>query len=151
MPVPAVMGKAWASAAVVALAMLNVPLIAHATPATLDSTIIAVPPSADMRTGSIGARGGYLTLAVVADVEGTLTFTNADLTAHDVISRAVGPGDNLWCARYVTLGTCPLFASPIIGMAEQAPVEGTDQLVPGTAYEFYCSIHPWMTGKLVAV
>ncbi len=143
------MGKAWACGAIVALLAL-VPLGA-ASPLALASHIVVVPPGVDPSTGSVGTRGGYLPGVVVADISGTLTLTNADIAAHDVISDAVGPTDNPWCWRYVGHHPCPLFASPLIGLGKQAKVEGTDQLVPGTAYTFFCSVHHWMTGTLVAI
>ena len=143
------MGQAWARAAM-ALLLAASPL-ALASPAALDSMVIAFPPSADPTTGAIGTRGGYANVVAVADVAGTLTFQNLDITAHDVIAHDLGPTDNPWCARYVGHHFCPLFASPLVGLGEQAVVEGTDQLQPGTTYEFFCSVHHWMTGTLVAV
>lgn len=111
-----------------------------ASPAALDSYIVSAP----------GAGGGaYHGETFVTDVAGTLTLVNADLRAHDVVSVAYGPDDNAWCPRYPA-GQCPLFASPLLGLAEQGAVEGTEQLTPLTTYSFYCSIHPWMTGTLTA-
>lgn len=143
------MGKAGASVAIVLLVLL-LPL-GLASPAALDTHVVAVPPSADPSTGAVGLRGGYLNSVFVVDVAGTLTFTNADITAHDLVSTEDGPADNPWCARFVGHHDCPLFASPLIGLGKQGVVEGTDQLVPGTTYTFYCSIHHWMTGTLVAI
>lgn len=139
----------WASAA--AIALLTFAPVALASAAALDTYVVTVPPSADPTTGAVGTRGGYLVAAVVADVDGTVTLVNADLSAHDVVSDALGPTDNPWCPRYVGHRFCPLFASPLVGLGGEAVVEGTDQLVPGTTYGFFCSVHSWMTGTLVAV
>lgn len=125
--------------------------LALASPAALDAHVVTVTPTVDPTTGTVGTRGGYASVVVVADVAGTLTLTNADLTAHDVVSKALGPDDNPWCGRYVGHHVCPLFASPLVGVGEQAQVEGIDQLKPGTTYEFFCSIHHWMRGTLVAI
>lgn len=144
------MGTAWASAAIVILVSL-VPLGVLASPAALDSHIVAVPPSADAATGTVGTRGGYLGGVTVVDIAGTLTFTNADISAHDVVSDALGPTDNPWCSRYVAHHFCPLFASRLTGLGGQVVVEGTDQLVPGTTYTYFCSVHHWMSGTLVAI
>lgn len=142
------MGKAGASVAIVLLIAL-VPL-SLASPAALDATVVAVPPSVDPN-GSVGTRGGYLNNVFVVDVDGTLTFVNADITAHDIVSEELGPTDNPWCARYVGHHFCPLFASPLVGLGGQTTVEGTDQLEPGRTYHFFCSVHHWMTGTLVAI
>jgi len=114
---------------------------AFASPLGLD-THAAAAPTADGYD--------YVLDQVVADVAGTLTFTNLDLRAHDVVSDADGPPDNPWCGRFLNRA-CPLFASPLVGLGGQATVEGTDQLAPLESYAFYCSIHPWMTGTLTAV
>lgn len=146
------MGKGvQASLCIAAFAMLILPMV-HASPAAIDTTILTIPPSVDPTTGAIGTRGGYAPIAVVADVAGTLTITNADLTAHDIVSVAPGPADNAWCARFVVgHGYCPLFASPLVGLGRSAVVQGTEQLVPGATYPFFCSVHHWMEGTLVAI
>ena len=144
------MGKAGGSVALV-LVLLAIPMTVLASPAAFDSIITTVPPSLDPTTGAIGTRGGYASAVIVADVAGTLTLVNADITAHDLISDELGPADNPWCSRYVGHHFCPLFASPIVGLGGQAVVQGTDQLESGKTYSFFCSIHHWMTGTLVAV
>ncbi len=110
------------------------------------------PVGADSHVVTSEKPGGYNYLidTVVADVSGTLTLTNLDLRSHDVVSYASGPSTNAWCERYQARA-CPLFASPLIGLGGQGVVEGIDQLTPLESYKFYCSIHPWMTGTLVAV
>jgi plastocyanin len=65
-----------------------------------------------------------------------VTFLNADPTAaHDVTSLDPAPGG------------VPLFSSETVGFLAEVPVEGADQLDPGS-YDFICSIHSFMTGTL---
>lgn len=142
------MGQAWASVAGIVLVLTVLPLTTLASPAAIDTQIVAIPPSVD----PVGTRGGYATLVAVADVDGTLTFVNADISAHDVIAEEPGPTDNAWCARYIGgHGYCPIFASRLVGVGGQAVIEGTDQLEAGTTYAFYCSVHHWMQGTIVAI
>lgn len=139
----------WAGVAA-AIILCLVPAVA-ASPAALTTHIATVPPSVDPTTGQVGTRGGYAVTVVVADTAGTLTLTNLDLTAHDLVADELGPTDNPWCPRFVGHHDCPLFASPIAGLGDQVDVEGLAQLEPGTTHEFFCSIHHWMTGTIVAI
>ena len=125
---------------VLALLVLAAPL-ALASPAGLDTFAFAsaTPNSFD-----------YTVETVVADGAGTLSLVNADLRSHDIVATAAGPATNPWCARFATRA-CPLFASPLIGVGQQAVVAGTEQLTPLESYAFYCSIHPFMTGTLTAI
>lgn len=121
-----------------------------ASPAGLETHVLATPPSLD--PGSVGTSGGYTPSFVVADVAGTLVLTNTDLRSHDLVSHELGPTDNPWCQDFVGHHFCPLFASPMAPpLGGQVVVDGTDQLVPGTTYSFFCSIHDWMEGTLVAI
>jgi polyvinyl alcohol dehydrogenase (cytochrome) len=79
----------------------------------------------------------YATPVMVTQVGGPLSFTNADIPQHDVISEAVGPDG------------APLFRTPLIGIGEVVPVEGIDRVESGRSYGFYCSIHPGMRGTLI--
>jgi plastocyanin len=98
----------------------------------------------------------YVPADLVVDVSGTLTLTNTDLAGHDIVSVADGPESNPWCERFPAR-TCPLFASPMLGLGEQGQVEGIDALPRsdplGTVYtyEYYCSVHPWMTGTITTI
>ena len=68
----------------------------------------------------------------------TLTFVNPDRAPHDVVSEASG-GDGK-----------PLFRSAVIYVVAgtaSAPVNGVDQLAPGS-YGYFCSIHNQMRGRL---
>lgn len=141
-------------ATLVLLAVLATALPAAATPLALGTVILASVPTASSGGGA-GTAGGYVLDRAVVDVDGTLTFTNADIRAHDVVSRANGPPTNPWCARH-TDRACPLFASPLIGGdplagPASAAVEGTAQLTPLASYPFYCTIHPGMEGTLTTI
>ncbi len=60
----------------------------------------------------------------------TLTFDNLDTTAkHDFVSDD------------------GLFSSPLVAGGDSAPVNGVQNLAPGT-YKFHCSLHSWMHGAL---
>jgi polyvinyl alcohol dehydrogenase (cytochrome) len=89
-------------------------------------TVVAGPQAAAL---------GYATPAMVMSQGSGLTFQNLDSAIHDVTARSAGD-DGL-----------PLFRSKRIGTGQAAPVAGADKLEPGT-YEFFCSVHPSMTGQL---
>lgn len=97
---------------------------------------------------------GYLTPVMVVQKGGALEYTNLDLVRHDVVQDVKtdgfgGPEDAPWCADYASLGACPLFRTPLLGLSEMASVEGLDQVEPGASYTFYCTLHPGMKGTLV--
>ena len=69
------------------------------------------------------------------DVEDHLTLSNADAVPHDVVSRDTDATGQ------------PRFSSEVISGGQTAPVEGVEDLGPGS-YAFYCSIHPQMAGTL---
>lgn len=120
------------------------------------AVLMAVPPglAALPEQTIVAAPGAWLstfaTPAVVVEADGPLTFTNTDLMHHDVLSTTAGSDDRPWCGAYAE-GRCPLFWTPLISLGEETPVLGLDQLDPGTVYPFYCSLHPGMTGTLVAI
>lgn len=91
---------------------------------------------------------------VIAVPEGSeLSFTNADISGHNVASVEFGPDSNFWCAEQEYLpGRCPLFWSPVIGTGATSPVFGMEQIVAGEIYEFICEPHrSVMVGTLVAL
>jgi outer membrane protein assembly factor BamB len=67
-----------------------------------------------------------------------LTFLNLDLNQHDVDNK-VPPGQP------------KLFDSPLIGTGQTVKVKFYGPLEAGKTYQFYCSLHPNMTGQLIAV
>jgi polyvinyl alcohol dehydrogenase (cytochrome) len=89
--------------------------------------IVSVP-------GSFAA--GYVTRAMVAEKDGSLTYANLDVAQHDVVAYAKGPDGK------------PLFESDIIGVGQTTPVRGLDRVTAGQSYDFYCSLHPNMQGTL---
>jgi plastocyanin len=95
--------------------------------ALADETIVAGP-------GSRYAAGEY-----TIDQGEPLTFRNDDVSgpSHDVVSTANGDVQK----RY-------LFASETIAPGKSSFVEGSQYLTTGS-YDFFCSIHPSMKGKLV--
>lgn len=86
--------------------------------------------------GPGAASTGYATPVMTASKGGPLSFANFDVVQHDVVAKDLGPDGK------------PLFRSKLIGLAEQAPVEGLDRVESGKQYAFYCSIHPGMQGTL---
>ncbi|MDQ1444556.1 MAG: hypothetical protein QOI20_1020 [Acidimicrobiaceae bacterium] len=92
----------------------------------------------------------YATPAMVVQQGGSVTYVNADATAHDVQAYGVyGPDTNRWCEG-AEPGKCPAFWTPLIGLSGTSPVYGVSALKPGQ-YPFYCSLHPGMKGTLVVV
>jgi plastocyanin len=79
---------------------------------------------------------GYLTPAVTTNAGADLSFTNADIVQHDVVSDDKVNGETL-------------FRSDRAGLGETVPIEGVERLHPGESYGFYCSIHRGMRGTLI--
>ena len=88
-----------------------------------DQTIYAAPENQFV--------GGDITIAQGEKV----TFTNADVAAHDVTARANGPDGKAW------------FASALTGPGQSNTVAGTEYLTTGT-YNYWCSIHNSMKGNI---
>jgi len=119
------------------------------------SVLAAAPAEAGLPEQHVlAAPGGWLstyaTPLVAVEVGGALTFTNQDIMYHDVVSRETGGNDRAWCHLYQP-GQCPLFWSALVPFGESTPILGLDRLAPGTVYEFYCTDHPGMVGRLVAL
>jgi plastocyanin len=104
-------------------------------------------------SGPTGKYYGYLTPVLVISKGGPITFTNIDLERHNVVqdvdADAIhGSAKRKWCSQFDP-GKCPIFYSPLIGLSQSVPVQGTQYLKPGTIYSFYCTLHHGMQGKLV--
>jgi plastocyanin len=104
------------------LATLAAPSVAAA-----DETIVAT-------TGTRYAAGEY-----TIDQGEKLDFRNDDISgpSHDVVSTANGGVKGQF-----------LFASDTVGQGKTSFVEGSQYLTTGS-YDYFCSIHPSMKGKLV--
>jgi plastocyanin len=107
------------SGAVAALVFLGT----TAAGAYADQTIYAGPPTQ------------YIAGNITINQGEKVTFTNVDTVTHDVIAQNRGPDGK------------PLFASVHTDPGGSEPVTGTEYLTTGS-YEYYCSIHPYMTGTI---
>jgi plastocyanin len=96
---------------------------ASAGVALADQTIYAGPPNQFI--------GGDITI----NQGDKVTFTNLDTVGHNVTAQQKGHDGK------------PLFASASAPTASSQPVVGTEYLKTGT-YQYFCSIHPWMTGTI---
>jgi plastocyanin len=108
-----------------------------AAPAALALALLAVAPAqADQRIVAAPV-DRYVTTAVTLAPGEALTFASQDpLAPHNVFARDTGPDGE------------PRFSSDTIRNGEEAPVNGVEDLDPGT-YAFYCTIHPrQMNGTL---
>lgn len=84
----------------------------------------------------ITAAGNTFAPANVSVTQGAkLTFANADVAPHNVVSDAT------------TRTGAAVFRSNVVSAGETTDVKGVDKLREG-AYPFYCSLHPSMRGTL---
>lgn len=120
---------------IAALSVAVLPSVMPAGAAAAGTVITAAPG---------GFSAGYTPPAMVAQVSGLLTFVNADIQQHDVVSVQSGPLTD-------DSGVKRLFASHLIPAGRTSVVLGLENVVAGTVYDFTCSIHPNMKGKLVAL
>jgi plastocyanin len=94
----------------------------------------AVGTGGNVVAGPLAQTAGYLTPNVTLAQGATLTFVNGDAVAHNVASVAVGPdGRRLFASSNAPTGS--------------HVVEGTERLTAGS-YDFLCTVHPSMKGKL---
>lgn len=85
--------------------------------------------------GPLAQSTGFLTTTVTLAHGTKLSFTNLDVVAHNLASKDVtDDGRRLFAAPNISTGS--------------TTVEDSDKLKVGT-YEFLCTVHPSMTGKLV--
>lgn len=145
------------------IAMLAVPTTGSAANACVDLTTI----HANCRYIVSGPGDTYKPVftqpVVVIDADDAVTLVHADPTGlHDVVAKTIGSDAAPHCGedanpflpgiqRRFPLGACPIFWSDLIGAAQTTPVRGTGNVAPLTVYEFYCSIHTNMIGRLVRI
>jgi plastocyanin len=120
------------------------------TPSTAEAA-----PGARALAGPGAKYYSYLTPLLLVQKGGSLTFTNIDLERHNVVQDVRvdgvhGSSNRAWCRRFPS-SPCPVFYSRLIGLAQSVKVKGLRALKPGRVYTFYCTIHPGMKGKLVAL
>lgn len=97
-----------------------------------------VPVGPMIAAGPASQTAGYYTPLMAMAPDTTLTFGNADQVVHDVTARKLGPDGR------------PVFQSKHTPTGSASTVAGAATLPPGS-YEFYCSLHPNMTGTLHVV
>jgi plastocyanin len=133
--------------AISALAALTI------TPARAESTC-TMTPLGEACAGGVIVSGpsskttNFLTIAAVAQKGGPLTYVNADIESHNVVSCHFngptkvcdyGPDTQPWCFLY-TAGKCPLFWSPTLNLS-LIQVQGLENVQPGVTYGFICEPH----------
>src|SRR5688572_28969133 len=94
-----------------------------------------VPSQIVAGPGGFVFAGTYYTPAMAMLEGGSATFTNADIALHDVVAKEKRADGS------------PLFQSALIGLGASAPVRNVET-APQGVHEFYCSLHPWMVGRL---
>lgn len=89
---------------------------------------------------------GYTPPVTVVKAGDSVSFTNTDIAAHDIVSDEPHPyGTASWCSEG---SPCSLFKSDLAELGQTVEVQGVPALRPGS-YGFYCSLHQWMTGTLL--
>jgi plastocyanin len=106
----------------------------------MEEEVEAAPMSAEVSIPSGSSLPGceetnecYIPYVVTISVGGTVTWTNDDTAAHTVTSETV------------TSGPDGIFDSSIV-MAGKTFEHTFDDA--GT-YDYFCVVHPWMTGQVV--
>jgi plastocyanin len=100
-----------------------------ASPASAAQTTLAAGPYA--------AVTGFATPRIVVMQGEALSFSNADVSAHRIAAKDLGP-------------TGPLFSSTLARIGQSVPVQGVESLAPGT-YAFVCDLHTTMTGSITVL
>lgn len=103
-----------------------------------------LPPLPNLGRGAVVVAGPgavyttYLTpVSVVQAANPKLSFLNLDIAPHDVDHKPA-PGQPA------------LFGSELIGVGQTEQVAFFGALEAGKVYDYYCSLHPGMFGKLIA-
>jgi plastocyanin len=114
--------------------MRRLPIAARPFAAAIAVSMAAAPAaSADERIEA-GPPQQYTTKTVTMDQGERLTFRNLDTDVHDVTAKDKLQGK-------------PLFSTPIIDTGSEVFVDDSQYLTTGS-YDFFCSVHPFMTGTL---
>lgn len=105
--------------------------------------------------GPGGFAAGFATPLVIAPMATGVTFVNGDIQPHNVIANEdflskKAAKKSPWCKSYAKR-KCPVFWSETVAVGETTPVLGLENLTSGQQYSFFCSIHPGMTGTLIAI
>lgn len=146
-------GKLWA------LIALMIPAVSPAEPVCMETM-----PGQNacggpvVVAGPIASEFSFTTPLVFAQPGGPVTFVNADIDGHNVVSRAIDPlRRGFWCDTplYPAGDPCPLFWSPVIstGTTQVYGLENVEPFMQGmTTYRFYCDPHDeTMEGTMVFV
>jgi plastocyanin len=128
------------SARKLTISVLLLVTVAATVPAQADplptgaSNVVAAPQ---------GAVVGYATPTVVTTAGTSVMLLNADVTGHDVTSR-----DLKTVVIKKRKMRKPLFQSDSLAAGASGEIKGTAALPVGE-YDFYCSAHAGMSGKLI--
>ena len=95
------------------------------------------PPSVGAGATAVAGPGSYTTtywtpIVLVQAGSEKLSFTNLDLQRHNVVAKDGS------------------FDSDLAGLGQTVPVRFHTHLKAGSAYSFYCTLHPGMFGTIVA-
>lgn len=101
---------------------LTVAVLAAAPAAHADETVYAVPVDR------------YSSSVITIDQGEALFFRNLDANRHDLVSKDQAGGK-------------PIFSTPLLTTGGEAVVQGVQQLKGGN-YQFFCTVHTYMTGTL---
>ena len=96
---------------------------------------LAAPPALADERIEAAAPNRYTTPEVTMDQGERLTFLNRDGVRHDVTATQVGEDKK------------PLFSTPLIEQGQEVFVEGSQFLTTGS-YDFLCTVHPEMKGRI---
>lgn len=104
-------------------------------------------------TGPGGFLAGFVPPVVVIAPGEAITYVNADIAPHDFVAYDAYMTRKQakkapWCSGF-DRGKCPLFWSQTITAGQSTEVLGTENVVSGKQYTFYCSRHPGMKGTLI--
>ncbi len=124
---------------------------------TAVTCLIVLTPGAARAAVAVTGPGGFVAgfvppVVVIAPGE-DITYANADIAPHNFIAYEAYMTKKQakkapWCSGY-DKGKCPLFWSQTITAGQQTQVLGTENVVSGKQYAFYCSLHPGMKGTLI--